>query len=56
MKYSDKSVFDGFFENDNFKNGKYTFPNGDYYEGEWEKNKFQGQGKFVVLSADSMFY
>jgi hypothetical protein len=54
MRYADNSIFDGIFENDNFKTGKYVFPNGDYYEGEWENSKFNGQGKFVVVSEFSL--
>ena len=29
--------------------GKYIYPNGDYYVGEWKYGKVNGKGKFVHL-------
>ena len=41
------------------KNGKgrYTWPNGNYYDGWWQNDKINGYGAFYVLEKDkSCFY
>ena len=32
--------------------GKYTYPHGEKYEGEWEKGKYHGQGTKTFLNGD----
>jgi hypothetical protein len=40
----------GEWEMGTFRRGRYTFPNGNYYEGAFENLKFQGEGKFVSVT------
>jgi len=42
-----KIVYKGYFEEDNFINGRVTFPNGNVYEGEWMDGKRNGKGKYM---------
>jgi hypothetical protein len=32
--------------------GKYFYKNGDYYEGEWVRNKREGRGILLLKSSD----
>ena len=34
-------------------NGKYTFEDGDYYEGEFVEGYFQGKGKWFYASSET---
>ena len=36
--------------------GKYTYANGDIYEGEWENNMRQGQGTYTFASTGVQVY
>jgi hypothetical protein len=39
-------IYEGLFSNGYFNKGRYTWRNGNYYEGEWKKFKMNGLGKF----------
>ena len=32
--------------------GKYTYPHGDKYEGEWKNGEYHGQGTLTLLNGD----
>ena len=41
---------DNHMSEDDKKYGKYTFANGDIYEGQWQDGKMHGQGKYTFVS------
>ena len=45
--YPDKAIYEGKLI-DGIKEGygRYTWSNGDYYEGNWKNNRFEGGGTF----------
>ena len=47
----DKTSYEGTWEHGLRKKGKYTFPSGDYYNGQWSRNKQHGRGVYVSLDS-----
>jgi len=47
LSYSDGGVYKGnFLKGDQYGYGRFDLENGDYYEGNWEKNLFSGFGTY----------
>jgi len=52
VKTIGKTVFEGEWENSEIVEGRCTYPNGNYYEGEWKEGKPEGRGKMVMKKED----